>query len=154
MTEIICFDFDGVLHAYTTPWEAAHIIPDGCIPGSIEALLEYSKSFRIAIFSARSNQLDGIPSMQTWLKKQLISWIKDTQSVKDTIRKYELANYKPESDNELFELDNWASNIIRKIEWPVTKLPSKLYIDDNGFRFTGRWPSVKEINNMESWVTN
>lgn len=64
---ILCLDFDGVLHSYTSGWQGADVIPDPPVPGAIEFLAEASKHFRIAIFSSRSHQEGGISAMQLWL---------------------------------------------------------------------------------------
>ena len=64
---IISVDFDGVIHAYTTPWKAAHIVPDGPVPGALEWLKEATKHFRVSIFSSRSATEQGRRAMRQWL---------------------------------------------------------------------------------------
>ena len=38
---IICVDFDGVIHSYTSGWKGIDVIPDDPVPGAIEWLEEY-----------------------------------------------------------------------------------------------------------------
>lgn len=65
----ICLDFDGVIHAYTTPWQAAHIIPDAPVPGAFDFITEcLDNGFRVAVFSSRSHQLGGTRAMQSWFQ--------------------------------------------------------------------------------------
>lgn len=150
--ETITLDFDGVIHAYTTPWESAEKIPDRAVPGAIEWLLEAMVLYDIAIFSARSSQAGGIPAMQAWLKKELILWLSDCKDVKEIIAKAYLANYQPETSDSNYEMCLWADGIVNQIQWPTTKLPSKLYIDDNAHRFEGQFPSLSDVRGMDSWV--
>lgn len=152
-SNLLCLDFDGVIHAYTTPWQGADKIPDPSVPGAIEWLLQaFKRGYDIAIFSARSSQPGGIPAMRYWLKKELILWLNKDRTLKDQIKITELADYKPQSDDRQYEVALWADGIVNKVVWCTTKLPSKLYIDDNAHRFEGTWPSFDEVDKMESWV--
>lgn len=64
---ILCVDFDGVLHSYTSGWKGASVIPDPPVPGAIAFLREAVKYFRVMIFSTRSQQDGGIIAMREWL---------------------------------------------------------------------------------------
>ena len=71
MARNICVDFDGVIHSYMTPWEAADIIPDAPVKGAIE-WLEYMilhEDYIVSIYSSRSRQGGGINAMEDWLVK-------------------------------------------------------------------------------------
>ena len=39
---IICLDFDGVIHSYTSGWKGAAVIPDPPVPGALEFIVEDS----------------------------------------------------------------------------------------------------------------
>lgn len=67
--KILCLDFDGVIHSYTSPWVSADVIPDPPVDGAIEFMRRASGEFVIAIFSSRSHQTGGIEAMQAWLRK-------------------------------------------------------------------------------------
>ena len=66
---ILCLDFDGVIHSYTSPWAGADVIPDPPVVGAFEFMRDAQKHFTVAIFSSRSNQPGGIEAMQLWLLK-------------------------------------------------------------------------------------
>lgn len=118
---ILCLDFDGVIHSYTTKWEAAHIIPDPPVPGALEFIREAQLHFEVHIFSTRSHQENGVIAIQAWLK----DW---------SIR----AGFK-----DLFWLD--------VLVYPFNKPPAKVSIDDRAITFTGAWPPIKELLSFEPW---
>ena len=66
---ILCLDFDGVCHSYTSGWKGADVIPDDPVPGVFEFILSASEHFDVAIFSSRSNQAGGIEAMYSWFEK-------------------------------------------------------------------------------------
>lgn len=150
--ELITLDFDGVLHAYTTPFTTADKVEDGAVPGAIKWLLEALDEYDIAVFSARSSQPGGIPAMRQWLKRELILWLSGSTKVKDIIARAYLANYQPKTSDSHYEMCVWADGIVNRIQWPITKIPSKLYIDDNAHRFEGKFPKLSAIKDMNSWV--
>jgi len=63
---ILCLDFDGVIHSYTSGWKGADIIPDPPMEGAFEAITDYSYRFDVHIFSSRSHQEGGIEAMKKW----------------------------------------------------------------------------------------
>lgn len=63
---ILCLNFDGVCHSYTSGWQGADVIPDPPVEGLFGFLIEASEFFEIHIFSSRSNQPGGIPAMKEW----------------------------------------------------------------------------------------
>lgn len=65
---ILCLDFDGVLHSYTSGWQGADVIPDDPVPGMLDFLQRAVEAFHVCIFSSRSNEEDGIYAMQDWLR--------------------------------------------------------------------------------------
>lgn len=66
---ILCVDFDGVIHSYTSGWKDADIIPDGPVEGAIMYLRNALEYFDVQIYSSRSWQPGGINAMQEWLLK-------------------------------------------------------------------------------------
>lgn len=66
---ILCVDFDGVVHSYSSPWKGAAVIPDDPVPGALAFLEAATEQFRVAIYSSRSNQVGGVVAMQEWLEK-------------------------------------------------------------------------------------
>lgn len=67
--KILCIDFDGVLHSYTSGWQGADVVADPPVPGAIEWLKELVHSFKyhVNIYSSRSRQEGGIQAMANWL---------------------------------------------------------------------------------------
>lgn len=63
---ILCLDFDGVCHSYTSGWKGAAVIPDPPVDGLFIFLNEAVKVFEVNIFSSRSNQEGGLQAMKDW----------------------------------------------------------------------------------------
>ena len=120
---ILCLDFDGVLHSYTSGWQGVDVIPDEAVEGAIQFLKDSLVDFEVQIFSSRSHQKGGIPAMQQWLKECLF---------------------------ETFEF--WeAKRVFAGIGWPTNKPPAMVTIDDRAIRFTGKWPSVESLLEFKPW---
>ena len=66
---ILCLDFDGVIHSYTTPWQSADVIPDPPVDGALEFMAAAASVFQVHIFSSRSNQEGGVEAMMAWVGK-------------------------------------------------------------------------------------
>jgi beta-phosphoglucomutase-like phosphatase (HAD superfamily) len=67
--QTVIFDFDGVIHSYTTKWQNAAIIPDPPVPGIKEAIYKIREHYRVVIVSSRCYQKGGIEAIKDWLKK-------------------------------------------------------------------------------------
>lgn len=68
--KIICVDFDGVIHSYTSGWKGIDVIPDKPVEGAIK-WLEYfamDSRFEIHIYSSRSKEESGRKAMYNWLQ--------------------------------------------------------------------------------------
>lgn len=65
--KILCVDFDGVIHSYSSGWKGGNVVSDPPVPGAIEWLEKASDKYNINIYSSRSNHFDGIQAMKTWL---------------------------------------------------------------------------------------
>ena len=64
---ILCLDFDGVIHSYSSGWKGAAVIPDPPVQGAIEFIRRALEHFDVQIYSSRSGQAGGINAMQEWL---------------------------------------------------------------------------------------
>lgn len=64
---ILCVDFDGVIHLYTSPWTNAETISDGAVPGALRWLWEATKHFDVQVYSSRSKELIGRLAMLSWM---------------------------------------------------------------------------------------
>ena len=112
----LLIDFDGVVHEYSSPWTGPGEISDGPVPGALEALKEYTRHFKVCIFSSRSSTFAGREAMKAWLMKHT-------------------------GDLEL----------IKVLEFPVSKPAGFLTIDDRCMCFEGEFPSVAWINAFRPW---
>lgn len=128
---ILCLDFDGVLHSYTSGWKGADVIPDPPVKGAIAFVGEAVKYFRVAIFSSRSNQPGGLEAMQAWLAEHIFRYQTERQHA--TLAKAE------------------ARAIQNAIKWPVEKPPALVTLDDRAITFTGEWPSLESLLAFKPW---
>lgn len=69
---ILCLDFDGVIHSYTSGWKGADIIPDPPVAGAAKFIASAQEFFTIAIHSSRSCQPGGLDAMQRYVHKAII----------------------------------------------------------------------------------
>lgn len=72
MKPILCLDFDGVLHSYTSKWQGADVIPDASVPGAALFVAEAQQLFTVAVYSSRTHQSGGLDAMKRWLHKVII----------------------------------------------------------------------------------
>lgn len=119
---ILCLDFDGVIHSYTSGWKGAREIPDPPVPGALdfisEAMLE---GWDVVIHSSRARYFGGISAMRAWLQKHSGNqW--DTMGPSFCDVKF--ARWKP---------------------------PAVVTIDDRAMRFDGIWPSAKGLRTFKPW---
>jgi len=122
MKLILCLDFDGVCHNNIPVLGREKL--NRHVAGLFEALREYSKHFRIHIYSVRSHQPGGIALMKRWFAQEMDVWARETK-------------------NEPFLLE---------LEFPQNKPPgAHIFIDDRGFQFVGVWPSVDLLLRFIPW---
>lgn len=125
---ILCLDFDGVLHSYSSGWTGARNIPDRPVEGAIEwlesllgcpdyfGIADRYLDFKIAIFSSRSRYIGGRRAMKKWLVKHGLD-----------------------------------INYLELISFPIRKPPAFLQIDDRAMTFTGKFPSVDKMKAFKPW---
>jgi len=150
MKPILCLDFDGVLHSYTSGWKGAAVIPDPPVPGSLEFIVKALDTYEVAIFSSRSHQWGGKRAMKRWLIKHLVA--ADTGDYATTpawwrnqICKSAFAD--PWNDEVL-----WAAKlVVDEIKWPWFKPPAKVTLDDRALTFTGTWPAIETLDAFKPW---
>lgn len=121
---ILCLDFDGVIHSYTSGWQGADVVSDPPVDGAIPFMYIAQTYFTVAVFSSRSRQAGGIEAMRRWLKRHA----------------------KQHEDAHLMPAD-WVD----EIEWPAEKPPAFVTLDDRAITFTGVWPDVDELRAFKPW---
>lgn len=120
---ILCLDFDGVLHSYTSGWQGADVIPDPPVPGALDFLEAALGAFQVAIYSSRSHQRGGVQAMKAWLFK----WAYELRKPKSLISR------------------------LLEITYPLEKPPAFVTIDDRALTFMGTWPTIEELQGFEPW---
>lgn len=70
--KIICIDFDGVLHSYTSGWNGVDVVKDDPVRGCITWLRQLIEDERLkpVIYSSRSKDKGGVSAMM----KSLSDW--------------------------------------------------------------------------------
>ncbi len=91
---VLCLDFDGVVHQYTSAWTRADEIKDHIVPGFFEWAEGAGKHFRLVIYSSRSKDPKAIEAMQLWLVNERYRW-REAGGTGENIIKFEFASEKP-----------------------------------------------------------
>jgi hypothetical protein len=66
---ILCVDFDGVIHSYSSGWQGPTTVSDPPVDGVVSWLAAALELFDVVIYSSRSSQSGGIDAMKAWLKE-------------------------------------------------------------------------------------
>jgi hypothetical protein len=106
---ILCVDFDGVIHSYTTPWKGIDVIPDPPVPGALQWLAKATEYFVVTIYSSRSMTPDGINAMIVWMERH----------AQDEFHHVRAA--------------------LRQVVYAAEKPAAFLTIDDRALTFNGNW---------------
>lgn len=70
MKKTVIFDFDGVIHSYTSGWKGADVIPDPPVPGIREAIKAIREAgYEVVVVSTRCYQEGGIGAIAEYLTK-------------------------------------------------------------------------------------
>lgn len=120
---IVCLDFDGVIHSYTSGWKGPRSIPDPPVDGALEFMAEaLRQGYDVVIHSSRARYFLGIYYMRQWLKGVAgMMW-------------YDHFDIGLES--------------VRFVRW---KPPALVTIDDRAIRFDGTFPQPREAANLIPW---
>lgn len=132
--KIICVDFDGVIHRFSSGFQGMGRISDPpVIGGSVKfdgpdamhmnmdsidwlKILLDREDFTVAIYSSRSLSFRGRRAMKKWL----IKW-------------------------------GFTKEDLNKLWFPVMKPPAWVIIDDRAMQFNGKFFSCDEIADFEPW---
>ena len=122
---ILCLDFDGVCHSYTSGWKGADDIPDLPVVGLFEFLHQAVNRFELHVFSSRSHHPNGISAMQGWFRWHHTKWKQE--------------NNRPDAP----ELP---------LIFPLEKPPASITLDDRALTFTGVWPNMQTLVEFQPWM--
>lgn len=131
---ILCLDFDGVLHSYSSGWKGADVVPDPPVEGAMKFLMEALKKFRVSVYSSRSHQQGGREAMRDWLFEHLTEHMIHDVGISAGRAKV-LAGAK----------------VFTMIEWPDHKPPAMVTLDDRALPFEGEWPEVDDLLHFVPW---
>ena len=68
--QTVVFDFDGVIHSYTSGWQGTTTIPDEPVPGIKEALKDFRDAgYEVVVVSTRCKTEDGRDAILDYLEK-------------------------------------------------------------------------------------
>lgn len=124
MKPILCLDFDGVIHSYTSGWKgAADVITDPPVPGAMEFIGKAAEHFHIAVFSSRSADAFGRRAMWNYIGVHL---------------------------EGVFGA-NKGKAILDAIDFPTEKPPAFISIDDRCVTFEGLWPEIESLLKFKPW---
>jgi hypothetical protein len=120
---ILCLDFDGVIHSYTSGWKGANVISDPPVEGAIAFMLGALDHFSVVIFSSRSNQRGGLVAMHTWLRKHAgAAWYESPGNCG-----------------------------LEDVKFVTEKPAAFVTIDDRALTFTGVWPDMETLKAFKPW---
>jgi hypothetical protein len=122
---MICVDFDGVIHSYSSGWKGPRTIPDEPVPGAMAFLCRAVETYRVMIYSSRSRHWFGRWAMRRWVRSKL----------------HEHWKCSPVE----------AEDVYAQLEWPSQKPPAFLTIDDRAICFDGVFPDNASIDAFLPW---
>jgi hypothetical protein len=128
---ILCVDFDGVIHNYTSPWVDEVTIPDPPVFGALRWLWAATEWFDVQIYSSRSKTLEGRVAMYEWMVKHSArEWDSTHPMVQPLLEGY-------------------------PIKFAHEKPAAFLTIDDRALTFEGDWSdfgeSPADLLNFKPW---
>lgn len=131
----ICVDFDGVLHAYTSGWKGATVIPDGPVitigddgkeHHAMAWLTKLTEDFDVVVCSARARRPWGWWAVRRWLRRELVNFWGAHPTV--------------------------AWDAIDAIKVSFIKPAAIVYVDDRAYRFDGKhFPNAAELRAHRPW---
>jgi len=66
----VVFDFDGVIHSYTSGWKGASVVSDDPVPGICSLMTDLiGAGYKIAIVSSRCVENGGRYAIVEWLRR-------------------------------------------------------------------------------------
>ena len=144
---ILCLDFDGVIHSYTSGWQGASKISDPPVPGALEFLVKALDHFDVCIFSSRSHQWGGRRAMKRWLRGWLELLAVDFESTPPWLLRHIHAFADPWPE----EVSWHVARLVDRIRFPLFKPPATVGLDDRVLTFDGTWPSVQQLRQFKPW---
>lgn len=131
---ILCVDFDGVIHSYTSGWQGADVISDPPVPGALRWLWKATEWFNVVVYSSRSKTSQGREAMLLYVAKHSTE---------------EFGADHPMSNEWNAVADAYP------IEFAHEKPAAFLTIDDRCFCFEGDWSEIEpaDLLDFKPWYS-
>jgi hypothetical protein len=146
---ILCLDFDGVIHSYTSGWKGARNIPDMPVAGALEFLCKATDEFDVHIFSSRSRYFGGRRAMKRWLRDRYTELAFGPTEIPAWLLSY--IGRTAFADPWDYEVGWAVKKLISKIKFPLEKPAALVTIDDRAICFDGTFPSFNTIKAFRPW---
>ncbi len=121
---ILCVDFDGVIHSYTSGWQGAGVVLDPPVPGALRWLWKATEWWDVQVYSSRSKEDSGRLAMLKWM----MDWSQ---------REFGLGHPMSGFDENGGPVDG-----LYPIEFAHEKPAAMLTIDDRAIQFDGDWAGL------------
>jgi len=174
---ILCLDFDGVCHSYTSGWKGADQIPDAPVAGMWEAIGSYLPEFEVYVFSSRSHQPGGLEAMRAWFIESYWKWWNEgclggpcLHPIGNTTCGYSRAECMHEGSpspivpvngrhtyvpckqaHPEIDMERAREIVNDSLHFPLEKPPAWVSLDDRTVQFIGVWPDVGYLRNFKPW---
>lgn len=103
----VVFDFDGVIHSYTSGWQGIDSISDPPVPGIAQVIKELREfGYEVVVHSTRCSSERGRDAIWRWLDKHDIV-VDDISATKPSAICY--------IDDRAIRFDGNTKNLVRKI---------------------------------------
>jgi len=131
---ILCVDFDGVIHSYTSGWKGATVIPDPPTQGALRWLWKATEWFNVQIYSSRSKDPEARLAMGRWMIEH---------------SKIEFGADHPMAMSD----DDGDAGPVYPIGIAYEKPAAFLTIDDRAICFEGDWSEIEpaDLLNFKPW---
>lgn len=155
MAKTVVFDFDGVIHSYTSGWQGEDNIPDPPVQGIREALKEiHDAGYEVVVVSTRCATIRGHGATEAWLYDNgLHEYIDKVCKEKPPAITY--------IDDRAICFDGHPETLLKKIQnfQPWYKMPTLTQPNEpltRGFDVidtkTGEYPDLWDIALKEDWA--
>lgn len=157
---IVCLDFDGVIHSYTSGWQGPRTISDPPVPGAMEFIVRLQDAgYKVAVFSSRSRYWFGKWAMRGYIRFAMECqieadsdlWFAGLVDGPSALLMRALGPTQSSMEPWDVVMADAVSAILADIDFPSEKPPAHLTIDDRAMQFTGKWPSLDEVAMFKPW---
>lgn len=71
--QTVVFDFDGVIHSYTSGWQGTTVVADPPVPGIKESIADIREAgYKVVVVSTRCNTIPGMEAITKYLDEHEI----------------------------------------------------------------------------------